>query len=148
MSALQGHGLDELVLEYYRCGRPLIGICLGMELFAQSSTENGMTDGLGILPGVIDKLPNDAWHIGWNSVSLDCDEAWAKSSHTECFFFNHSYSYQQDTQHSVFTSTHEGQPIIAAVKKDNAVGFQFHPEKSQLAGRALLKQTLEGLCHA
>jgi glutamine amidotransferase len=148
MAALQAHGLDQVILEHFKKGTPLIGICLGMELFAQESTENGKTKGLGILPGIIDALPNHAWHIGWNTIKVTSQDGWAKESDTQCFFFNHSFSYQNDSAHSVFTSTHEGQQIVAAVRKDNAVGFQFHPEKSQLAGRALLKRTIEGLCHA
>lgn len=148
MEALEKTGLTEVIMEWFAAGKPIIGICLGMELFAAHSTENGTTKGLGILPGIVDALPNKSWHIGWNAVKNAGTDTLCAGIDTQCFYFNHSYSYQNDDRHSILVSDLQGERIVAAVRKDNAVGFQFHPEKSQDTGRSLLKTTIEGLCHA
>lgn len=147
IEAVRAHKLDVYLRESVTRGKPLLGICLGMQLLGKGSHENGYTVGLGIMPGEVSQLPSPHWHIGWNSVeAVTADPMFAPSA-GQSFFFNHSYAYAESQEFAVCRSS-AGAQFTAAFRHCNVVGVQFHPEKSQLAGRELLRNIVHGLCNA
>jgi glutamine amidotransferase len=149
---LRESGLDTVVTEEAARGKPLLGICLGMQLLFERSYEFGEHQGLGLIPGVILpiaeaispglKIP----HIGWNGLLFPED----RPRHPlmeglrpgDCVYFVHSFS-ARDCEESVIASTEYGGLLTAAVAKGNVVGFQFHPEKSGPVGLGLLRTFCE-----
>ena len=147
IAAVRQYGLDRYLLAQAELGRPLLGICLGMQLLAQASHEDGFTPGLGLIPGEIVALPPPRWHIGWNIIKQIQVDHLFKPSDGVAFYFNHSYAYQGPIEFQICQST-AGLDFAAVVRRKNIVGVQFHPEKSQEAGRLLLRRLVEGLCNA
>lgn len=155
---LRQTGLDKIVIEQAEKGKPLMGICLGMQLLLDSGEEYGTHEGLGLIPGrVISmkgvvpaeyKLP----HIGWNHLSFPpkwgCLETAEKSplfkyiKEGDFVYFVHSF-YAAECDESVIAYTDYDCPITAAVQKENVFGCQFHPEKSGRTGLAILKAFCE-----
>ena len=134
MRALGG-GLDEVIREHIRAGKPYFGICLGLQILFEESEEQGPCGGLGVLPGRVVKFPSDAGlkipHMGWNQAG------------GEWFYFVHSYYVAPADASIVAMSTRYGDvEFCAAVRKDNIFATQFHPEKSQRAGLELLRSVL------
>lgn len=124
--------------------RPLLGICVGMQLLADSSEELGEQAGLGWIGGRVEKLrPGGAGvrvpHVGWNTVVFDEDFGeCARGSASECYF-DHSFAYGAPRHGRVVARCDHGQTFCAAVRRDNIVGAQFHPEKSQASGMRFLR---------
>jgi glutamine amidotransferase len=145
MEVLHRKDLVEVLLERARTDAPLLGICLGMELLADSSEEFGQTPGLGLIPGQIRPLKDLRWHIGWNSIESTGVDALFQKSDGEFFYFNHSFAYEGPAEF-VAAVSRAGGPMVAAVRRQRVVGVQFHPEKSQQAGRRLLSGLIDGLC--
>jgi glutamine amidotransferase len=147
MEALHRHRLVEFVQAQARRGQPLLGICLGMQLLAQSSTEHRLTAGLGLIPGEVVPLHAEHWHIGWNSIEVLGEEPLLQPSDGQSLYFNHSYCFHAPAEYGVAVSrlTPAAPGFTVAVRRGNVVGLQFHPEKSQFAGRFLLKNVIEGL---
>jgi len=145
MSKLHQQGLVEVLTEIKNNGQTLmVGMCLGMQLFAQSSDENTYTQGLGWIPGHVRHLnervskKHTLPHIGWNTLSNQVDDNLFKMvSPHDNFYFDHSFYFEAEHQYTC-ARTHYGAEFTAMVKRDNVVGFQFHPEKSQQAGKRLL----------
>lgn len=147
MARLRETGLDAYLCAAAQAGRPLLGICLGMQLLAQESFELGKTRGLGILPGKVVPLGEAPWHIGWNVLeSVGGDPAF-EASHGESFYFNHSFMLV-DADDCVSGRARLTQPVTAAVRAGRVAGLQFHPEKSQRAGMRLLRTLITELAHA
>lgn len=147
MKALHERGLVKYLQVQAREQRPIIGICLGMQLLASASHEHHYTAGLDIVPGEIFPLECSKWHIGWNTIEcVKCDDFLAKSN-GQSFYFNHSFSYRGPSEYLVAIS-HNPNPLTSVIRRGSVVGLQFHPEKSQLAGRVILKNLIAGLCHA
>ena len=146
MAALEAHGLSEFLKGLAVDGKPLIGICLGMQLLGDLSVEHGITRGLGLIPGEVHPIKEGCWHIGWNSLELIKSDNLMSCSDNEIFYFNHSYYLKTPNKYCVATVRLVGQPQLpAAVRQGNICGLQFHPEKSQNAGRRLLKSLIDGL---
>ena len=148
MEALHRLGLVELIQAQARRGQPIVGICLGMQLLAHSSSEHRYTMGLGLIPGQVQPLTAARWHIGWNSLEVVGSEPLLRASDGQSVFFNHSYVFHAPAEYSVAVSRVNDAPheaFTVAVRRQQIVGLQFHPEKSQLAGRELLKNVIEGL---
>ncbi len=142
------HSLD-LVTYLQRAaqlGRPLIGICLGMQLLAESSTELGLTAGLGLIPGVVEALGEPRWHIGWNGLEVKQGWPLLQASDGEVMYFNHSYAYRGPEEFVIARSRvmEGGLPLVAAIARGSVTGLQFHPEKSQQPGLELLSRLLVG----
>lgn len=148
MAALHLHGLAVYITELVTQGKPLIGLCLGMQLLADESLEHGKTAGLGLIPGKVCQLPSLNSHIGWNSLQIVQHDPLFSRSDSEDFYFNHSYFFEVQTAYQVAVSTVQSKCFTVAVRRDNVVGLQFHPEKSQSAGKKLLSRLVEGLSHA
>jgi glutamine amidotransferase len=124
--------------------RPLIGICLGMQLLAESSTELGFTPGLGLIPGVVKAIGEPRWHIGWNGLEVEPGRRRLQASDGEVMYFNHSYAYRGPEEFvAARCRMHEGgSPLVAAIARGSVLGLQFHPEKSQGPGLDLLARLI------
>jgi glutamine amidotransferase len=147
MAKLHERGLVDYLHQQANLGRPLIGICLGMQLLANASYEHKHTVGLGLIPGNILPFADHSGHIGWNTLEYSENSSLWSESHGEAFYFNHSFYYQGLTQYQVAISQHLI-PFPSIIRDGNVVGLQFHPEKSQLAGKTLLKSLIKGLVNA
>ncbi len=123
---------------------PFLGICVGMQLLADAGVEHGTTKGLGWIGGTVRAIePVDTTikipHMGWNDVTPSHDHALVQSGEA---YFLHSYHFDA-ASHDVLATTSHGSSLVAAVGKDNIIGVQFHPEKSQAYGINFLKCFLE-----
>ncbi len=123
-------------------GKPLLGICLGMQLLADTSEERGSFKGLSLIPGEVRSIPVPKGlrlpHIGWNSLKIQRNEPlFADAQDGDAFYFVHSYHFVCDAEH-VAATTDYGCDVVAAVQRDRVFGVQFHPERSQSKGLALL----------
>ncbi|QCO15142.1 imidazole glycerol phosphate synthase subunit HisH [Azospirillum brasilense] len=137
--------LDEVV---HRKGRPFLGICVGMQLMAERGREYGVTEGLGWIKGEVVKLePADPTlkipHMGWNELDVRREHpllaGLPERAHA---YFVHSYRFAVERPEDVIASADYGGPFAAVVGRDNLVGTQFHPEKSQETGLALVANFL------
>ena len=143
---LRQSGLDAFVREQAASGKPLMGICLGMQLLFEKSFEYGEHAGLGLLKGQVvgmsGKLPEGLKipHMGWNA--LRCTKPAKLLEEGSFVYFVHSF-YAENCEDSVAAVTDYGIPITAAVEKDNIFGCQFHPEKSGNVGLEILRKFCE-----
>jgi len=141
MQSLQKNGLDQWIKE---TKKPVLGICLGMQLFYESS-EEGDSEGLGVIPGRLKKFDSSKAkvpHMGWNSVSETKSHPIMNGIDEEPFFyFVHSY-YAPVSEHTIGSCNYI-RDFSAVVGKDNYVGVQFHPEKSGEAGSLLLQNFVQ-----
>ena len=150
MEALHQHGMTSYLQERAAADKPIVGICLGMQLLADQSTEIRPTPGLSLIPGYVEKLQDARWHIGWNTLEAVGEDPLLKASDGRALYFNHSYVLHTSPEYSIGIAR-LGQPFTpftVAVRRGNLVGLQFHPEKSQEAGLQILRQVVERLCDA
>jgi imidazole glycerol-phosphate synthase subunit HisH len=157
MRGLIERKLDKVVLEFANSGKPLLGICLGMQMLASFSEEFGEHKGLGIIPGRVIPIPNTTAdgkphkipHVGW--ASLDYPNGlpgWQGSiletlSPGDAVYLVHSFAVQPDESINCLADcNYNGRIIAAAIRKGNVYGTQFHPEKSGLVGMKILKHFL------
>lgn len=147
--ALRSTGLDRVVQEEVGKGKPLMGICLGMQILFDRSYEYGEYEGLGLIPGEIvpmeGRIPKDLPipHIGWNELMLKQPSPLMKNTaNGDYVYFVHSY-YAETPAEYVIATTDYGVEMTAAVQKDNVYGCQFHPEKSSEVGLSILKAFCE-----
>lgn len=147
--ALRSTGLDRVVQEEAGKGRPLMGICLGMQMLFDRSYEYGEYEGLGLIPGEIvpmeGRIPKDLPipHIGWNELMLKQPSPLMKNTaNGDYVYFVHSY-YAETPAEYVIATTDYGVEMTAAVQKENVYGCQFHPEKSSEVGLSILKAFCE-----
>jgi glutamine amidotransferase len=144
MANLRSLGLEGAVREAATCGKPFLGICLGMQILFERSEEDGGVDTLGVLPGKVRRFPNvpgfKVPEIGWNDVQADGGCAMLKSG--EEYYFVHSY-YAELNPFTVGRTSYAGVEFTAAVGKGSLFATQFHPEKSGRVGLALLRRFLE-----
>ena len=145
-------GLAQLVIEQAKSGKPLLGICLGMQLLFEKSFEYGEHKGLGLIKGQIrpisEVIPSDLKipHIGWNALKFTKDNQLFKYLKDGDFvYFVHSY-YGAYCDDSVIATAEYGANLTAAIAKDNVYGCQFHPEKSGEIGLKILKAFCETEC--
>lgn len=147
--ALRSTGLDRVVQEEAGTGKPLMGICLGMQMLFDRSYEYGEYEGLGLIPGEIvpmeGRIPKELPipHIGWNELMLKQPSPLMKNTaNGDYVYFVHSY-YAETPAEYVIATTDYGVEMTAAVQKDNVYGCQFHPEKSSEVGLSILKAFCE-----
>ena len=147
---LRATGLDRLVLEEAAAGKPLLGICLGMQLLFEESEEYGLHKGLGLLPGRVvpmeGRLPAGLPipHIGWNGLTLTNPACplFRDTKDGDCVYFVHSY-YAEGCGDALAATAEYGLDLTATVWRDNVYGCQFHPEKSGPVGLAMLRAFVE-----
>jgi len=142
-------GYRKPIMHFIASGRPFLGICLGMQLLFEGS-EEGQEKGLGLLDGNIVKFQGvQTPHMGWNSVTFKEQQLTEQLPTQPYFYFVHSYYLPHRGRGYEFgICEHVGEQTVrfcAAVKKDNVVGVQFHPEKSGKTGKAFLKWFLSDL---
>jgi glutamine amidotransferase len=149
MRRLRALGLDEIVRERAAAGVPVIGLCLGMQLLFDSSSEHEGAAGLGLLGGRIVPLDTRGLkspHIGWNSVSWQRSSALVEGlSDPAAFYHVHTYVVQPDDAQVVLGMGEYGSPFVSFVQHGNVFGAQCHPEKSSTEGLALLRNFV-GIC--
>jgi len=142
MEAIRAHGLDEVIRERVDAGVPVLGICLGMQLLFERSTELGGADGLGLLAGEVRALEAPGLkvpQIGWNAVSWQRDCELTRGLSNPVAFY-HVHSFAPVAPGGVVLGTAEyGTRFVSAVAGDGVYGVQFHPEKSGPDGLALLR---------
>ena len=149
IAKLRESGMDKIIIEEANRGKPLFGICLGMQMLFEKSYEYGEHDGLGLLRGSVvgmeGRLPSELKipHIGWNYLKFDREHPLFKYINEGDFvYFVHS-SYAVDCEESLIASTEYGKMLTAAVALGNVAGTQFHPEKSGEVGLKILKAFCE-----
>jgi glutamine amidotransferase len=147
MQALHQRNLVGYLQEQAGAQRPILGICLGMQLLASASNEHEYTAGLDLIPGEIVAFSDRGWHIGWNTLECVQHDPLLQPSDGQAFYFNHSFLYQGPTEYQLATANHSS-AFAAVIRRGSVVGLQFHPEKSQAAGKMLLKNLIMGLACA
>jgi glutamine amidotransferase len=143
-----GRGIGEAIRASIARGAPYLGICLGMQVLFESSEESMGASGLGVFEGTVTRLPDrDASgerlkipHVGWNTIDARASGVLPRGP--TWFYFVHSYAVVPRDASLVAATCEYGEPFVAAVAKDNVLAVQFHPEKSQAAGLALLARFL------
>jgi glutamine amidotransferase len=135
----------ELIALIKACTQPVLGICLGMQLLASSSEENGGIDTLGIIETLVRRMPDLGLplpHMGWNQVTANADSHLFRGIDENAYFY-FVHGFAMPVCENTIAQTLYGEPFSAAVQKDNFFGVQFHPERSGAAGAQLLKNFLE-----
>ncbi len=153
MKKLRALSLIGSLNEHVKAGKPLLGICLGMQLFFTKGFEFGEHDGLNYVTGEVLPLRKpevgeenyQVPHVGWNDVQFNPDhKLFGDGSYNRDYYFCHSYYASLETESDSLSScTYGGRSFCAAIENDNVCGFQFHPEKSGKDGLALLKSYCE-----
>ncbi|MBU5350045.1 imidazole glycerol phosphate synthase subunit HisH [Paenibacillus lautus] len=146
MEQLRETSLDSVMKDAAESGKPLLGICLGMQLLFSRSEEHGKFEGLDILPGSVVRFTGGDYkvpHMGWNSLQFEKREhplfAGLEEGHV---YFVHSYHVLPEVQADLLAVTNYGQPVTAIVGRGSVYGMQFHPEKSGELGMSLLRNFL------
>ncbi len=161
MLRLVHKGLADVIREYCRLERPFLGICLGMQLLMDSSSELGHHEGLGIISGTVDRLestgkdgrPHKIPHIAWAPLLIPdghADDAWDGTilagivPQRQTIYFVHSYAVRPaDIAHTLAEAEYDGRRFTAVVRKGSIMGTQFHPERSGAAGLRILRNFME-----
>ncbi len=172
MDGLRERGLIEPIKQAAYEGKPLLGICLGMQLLFESSDEMGVTHGLALLPGHVTRLkrqeardqrreahaetqnadftfhiPHSTLkvpHMGWNQIDIVQAHPLLRNVSSGAYaYFVHSYAVYPEESNSILATTDYGGSFVSVVGRDNIGGLQFHPEKSQAVGLQMLKNFLE-----
>ncbi len=145
MENLSSLGLRPVLDEHVAAGRPLLGICLGMQLLFSKSYELGEFSGLGYVKGEVRIFPNDVKvpHMGWNQVEIVRSSPILRNVEEKSFvYFVHSY-YVDPSEDVTIARTEYGFRFTSMIEQKNIIGIQFHPEKSQITGLQLLKNYSE-----
>lgn len=140
MTELETTGLKEVVVRYAASGKPLLGICLGMQLLFSESEEHGVHRGLNLLPGKVVRF-NGSYkvpHMGWNRLVFQRANPLFEDLEQGHVYFVHSYHALPENASDLLATTDYYQPVTAIVGRDNVYGMQFHPEKSGEIGMKLL----------
>ncbi len=147
MRNLNDYGLIEPILKSIEAGKPFLGICLGLQLLFEESTEFGLYRGLGVIKGNVVRFPESDLkvpHMGWNNVKAQKGSALLKGlPESPFFYFVHSYYAVPEDKGVNLTTTGYGIEFTSSIEKDNIMACQFHPEKSQKAGLKVLKNFSE-----
>jgi len=144
MAALKKNGLDKVVKEVAKSGKPLLGICLGLQLMFEESEENPGVEGLGLFKGKIVRIPQKENlkipHMGWNDIDIVTESKILKDLGKNPYvYFVHSYYLQAENEKDVSAYTDYGERLGIAVERENVFATQFHPEKSGKTGMKILK---------
>lgn len=141
---LRRKDLVPAVLNHLEAGKPFLGICLGLQLLFDVSDEDGEWEGLGVLPGRVQRFEDQPGlkipHMGWNTIQRTGDQPlWREIPESAHFYFVHSYHVVPEDASVVATRTDHGGNFVSSVARDNLFATQFHPEKSQQVGLQLLR---------
>ena len=150
---LRATGLVDTIMKETAAGKPLLGICLGMQLLFEESHEYGVHKGLGLIKGTVASIDEDLKkqgitdlkvpHIGWNALDFKADEPLFKYiKQGDCVYYVHSF-YGRDCEDSTIATSMYGIKITGAVRNGSVYGTQFHPEKSGDVGLSILRAFME-----
>ncbi len=150
MDALKSQDLYSAINKFIETERPFLGICVGMQLLFEKSLEFGIHEGFGFIDGVVRRFPDNIIeqgmkipHIGWNTVTIEQQhKLFDNVEDNSYFYFVHSYYADNNNGSEIVGTCDYGETFAAVAVKDNIMGTQFHPEKSQKAGL----QMLENFC--
>ncbi|EKF1561255.1 imidazole glycerol phosphate synthase subunit HisH [Listeria monocytogenes] len=142
MKELTRRGLDKTLKEIAATGKPILGVCLGMQLLLESSNEHSFTIGLGLIPGHVEKLPEEPEfavpHMGWNQLQIKRATPLTKQLDGEYVYYVHSYYANCPEEYIIATSGYSIE-VPGMINNGNIYGAQFHPEKSGQIGLEILK---------
>lgn len=146
MEHLKSNGMDEAVIAYAKTSKPLLGICLGMQLLFESSEEFGSTKGLGLIPGKVLAFDESKFdhalkvpHMGWNELFVQNDTTLFEGLTKDFYlYFVHSFHAVCDDKYAI-GKTHYGYKFVSAVQNENIYGIQPHPEKSHENGLKIIE---------
>ncbi len=147
LDALKSEELYSAITNFIETERPFLGICVGMQLLFEKSLEFGIHEGFGFIEGTVRRFPDEIVadgmkipHIGWNTLQIEQPHTLFEGiDDNSYFYFVHSYYADSDCSSEILGSCDYGVNFAAAVAKDNIMGVQFHPEKSQKAGLKMLE---------
>lgn len=147
MRNLRERGFDASIRQWAEAGRPVLGICVGLQLFMESSDEDPGEPGLGIVPGRVRRLSAPKVpHMGWNTLDVAPGaEVLSAVGEGDMAYFVHSYVVEPADEDAVASRTTYGETFCSGVERGSVVGVQFHPEKSAAVGRGLLERFFERL---
>ena len=140
MKELRSRRLVKFIKEFVQDKKGVLGICLGMQILTESGCEGGYSEGLGLIEGKTCSMKDSIVKTGWDKVKIKeetLNKEWLKTSKESYLYFNHSYYVVVDEQYIIATSEYDPD-VPSIIRKDNIIGIQFHPEKSQEDGRILL----------
>lgn len=153
MKNLESRNLVNPLKEFFSSGKPMMGICLGMQLLGEEGVEGSEVPGLGLVAGSSSKLPEDGAHrvphMGWNSIEILHPHPVLEGVPSESdFYFVHSYAIAGFEAPQALAKTNHGVDFLSGVYRENLVGFQFHPEKSQRNGSKIIENFVkwDGSC--
>jgi glutamine amidotransferase len=146
MKLLRENGLNQSILEFSKNGRPILGICLGLQLLFEKSTENGLCEGLSLLKGRVDRYKQNKNfripQIQWNQlIKRDSCPIMTGIKNKEYFYFANSYCVDVtslDKNYNIYISKYANQQYLSLIEYKNIIGVQFHPEKSGKSGLKLI----------
>ncbi|CAI8332558.1 MAG: Imidazole glycerol phosphate synthase subunit HisH [Gammaproteobacteria bacterium] len=143
MPEIDSRQLRQSILSFVASGRPLLGTCLGMQLLMAMGEEGGIHTGLGIIPGRVTRLATEGLrlpHVGWNVLNMNRPHpVYEGVKNGRDFYFVHSYAAVCEEESDLLGSTEYGGSVAAVIGRDNVVGIQFHPEKSQVNGLRIIE---------
>ncbi len=144
MANLKERKMDVFLHKWASANKPLLGICLGMQLLFEKSYEHGETPGLALIPGKVKEIPPlvKVPHMGWNKIQLKNKHPYLPNLEEGFVYFVHSFYADTEKQY-IIASTDYGVEIPAIIGKDSVIGMQFHPEKSSETGKNILKELLK-----
>jgi glutamine amidotransferase len=155
MSQLNKYGLTKIIDLYVSTGKPLLGICLGMQMLLSKGEEFQLTNGLGLIEGVVTSMASNKYltgrlpHVGWSKLSLPMVDHWDRTildkiKNFEEMYFVHSYmAVPTEQKHILATTQYQGIEFCSVIKKDNIYGCQFHPEKSGPEGLKIISNFIK-----
>jgi glutamine amidotransferase len=142
MQSLDERGLLDGIATFAKSGKPVLGICLGMQLLFETSEEFGQSTGLGLIEGKVVSIATPGFprvHMGWNNIVTTKKSKLIKTENLLLdLYFAHSFHCKPTDENDISATSEFGIEITAAVEKDNIFGVQFHPEKSQVFGKKIL----------
>jgi imidazole glycerol-phosphate synthase subunit HisH len=148
MDGLRSRGFDQLVIEAAGAGKPILGLCVGLQMMFEEGHEFGIHRGLGLMPGRVVRFPEGLHvpHIGWNQVHLRQPNhpLFHDLPDNSFFYFVHSFYVEPTDQDCVIGETDYGIKYASICGRGSVIGVQFHPEKSQSAGLRLLRNFATG----
>ncbi len=144
MQTIESTGVKDSICRFAHSGRPVLGICLGMQLLSSEGHEGGGAEGLDLIAGQVEKfkLPEHLFipHVGWNTINFEIEHpVFHKIKNGIDCYFVHSFHFVCKDDSNCYGTTDYGMDFTSIVGRDNILGFQFHPEKSQTNGLKLLE---------